>query len=900
MAVFQLPPQEKKIRKGGLMTVTTPEGGRFWTDGRLMALLKFAQGKTYNEILETVPPRLGSIKSVGAALDCLARAGFIEKTEQQPLSADSPPVTGPLVSAIMVGYNSRRWLEVSLPTLLDQTYSPLEIILIDNGSEDGTAAWLNRHYPSLQLFSLSPSQPLARALNQGIGRAKGEYFLLLNPDIILEKEAVAELVGVAERDSRCAAVAAKLKLSRAPGFLNGLGNYVGPFSWGTDWGLGHLDLGQFDEIVEVPSACFAATLIKKKVWEKTGPLDEGFPLYYEDSEWCYRARLFGWRIRPAPRAVIFHAMGETGPDSPDNGLKPTKIKSVVYGRIRFALKLLGRDLPRFLATYGIEDGIHFWAALFRGKWFASWAYLAAWGKIIQDLPSLKRERRWVQRRRVLTDRELFALQNNIPKTLIWKGLPVLTWDLIEHHYTPLLSPKHPPAVQETNKVKPTLLIISHDLVDAKMAGPGIRYLEMARVLNRLGVEVTLAIPGKTSLTAGELHLASYDEKRPEDLQALVEKNDVTLISGYLIRKFSFFETTRSRLVVDLYDPLVLENLHYYQREPLKTQEILHRQTVDLSNTLARIGDFFICGNERQQDYWLGLLTANGRINPLTFNQDPSLRRLIDIVGIGIPDRAPKPRPFLKGIHPLIPQSARIVLWGGGIWNWLDPLTLVEAWPQVAARHPEARLVFLGTRHPNPLVPVHEMARETEQKAREIGEKDKTILFFEWLSYADRESLLGEADIGVTLHPVHVETRYSLRTRVLDYIWAKLPVLITAGDVTSEWIREYQLGEVVPPFNAGEVAEGLLRLLEKPKTHWTANFEPLHSRLSWVSVVQPLVRYCLEGAYAPDRLDRLAPAPVALHGEIGRLSRAGMIWRQEGFRSLLYRGWRYLQWRLARI
>ena len=173
MPVFQLPPQENRNRKSGLLRVTTPEGGRFWTDGRLMALLEFSQGKTYDEILKTFPTHMGSIKSVGAALDCLARAGFIEQTEQQPFSAEGPPITGPLVSAIMVGFNSRRWLEVSLPTLLDQTYSPLEIILVDNNSEDGTAAWLNRHYPSLQFLPLSPSQPLARALNQGIRPGEG-------------------------------------------------------------------------------------------------------------------------------------------------------------------------------------------------------------------------------------------------------------------------------------------------------------------------------------------------------------------------------------------------------------------------------------------------------------------------------------------------------------------------------------------------------------------------------------------------------------------------------------------------------------------------------------------------------------------------------------------------------
>jgi len=897
--VFQVPPQLNRNPKGGLLLVTTPKGGKFWADDRVLALLEFARGKTFNEIRETYPPAMGPIKTLNAALRCLAEAGFAQKADHPPPAGDIPPLNGPLVSVVIVGYNSRHWLEACLPTLLGQTYSPLEIIIVDNGSRDGTVTWLKKNYPAPPLLTLSPSQSLSKALNRGISMARGSYFLILNPDVQLEKDAVAEMVAVAGEDEKCAAVAAKLKLSRAPGFLNGLGNYVGPFSWGTDWGLGHLDLGQFDDLTEVPSACFAAALIKKKAWEKTGPLDEGFPLYYEDSEWCYRARLLGWRIRAAPRAVIFHAMGEEGTDVPPGILNPSKTKSVVYGRIRFAVKLLQQELPRFLFSYGLDDGIHWLGAVVQGKWSRAGAYATAWGKVIRDLPSLIQERRQLQEKRVIPDRELFTLQKNIPTTLIWKGIPVLTWDLIDHQYAPWLSRKNPPAKEESRNRKPRLLIISHDLVDTKMAGPGIRYLEMALSLKRLGLEVTLAFPGKTGLDGQGLHLKSYDEKRPQALQALVEEAEVTLISGYLINKFPFLEKTRSRLVVDLYDPIVLENLHYYNQGPIKTREILHRQTVNLTNTLARIGDFFICGNERQRDYWLGLLTANQRVNPRTYYQDPELRRLIDVVGIGIPDRRPNSRPLLKGLHPRIPRSARIVLWGGGIWNWLDPLTLVEAWSKVVLQHPEARLVFLGTRHPNPLVPNHEMAQKTERKAEEIGEKDRSIIFFEWLSYADREALLVEADIGVTLHPIHVETRYSIRTRVLDYIWAKLPVLITDGDITSEWVRQYGIGEVVPPFDAEAAAQALNRLLDKPKEHWNVNFDRLQPQLSWNTVVQPLIQYCLEGTYAPDRLDRQTSETPGPEEKISPLFRAAAIWRQEGFRALIFRGWRYLQWRIAR-
>jgi glycosyltransferase involved in cell wall biosynthesis len=490
----------------------------------------------------------------------------------------------------------------------------------------------------------------------------------------------------------------------------------------------------------------------------------------------------------------------------------------------------------------------------------------------------------------------------MPGTLAWRGLPELTWDLVENHYLPLIASRRTRSMPEFDhsERRPHLLIVSHDVVDVKMAGPGMRYLEMARALSG-EIDVTLAVPSETSLDVPGLRLVRYWEDRPGSLQVLVENSDIVLVSGYMVEKFPFLAHTRARLVVDLYDPFVLENLHYYLQEPVEVQEQLNDHAVAITNHLAKIGDFFICGNDRQRDYWMGVLTANGRANPRNFLQDPTLYQLIDIVGIGFPSREPQGKPMFRGVHPQLPPEARIVLWGGGIWNWLDPLTLIQAWPEVLARHPDARLVFLGTRHPNPLVPRHEMAEKAERLAAEIGEKDRSILFFEWLSYEDREALLCEAEVGVTMHPVHVETRYSLRTRVLDYLWARLPVLITDGDVTSEWVREYGIGAVVPPFDAGAVAAGLAEILDRPKSAWAPAFEPLRASLEWTQVVQPLLRYCLEGERAPDRLERDVPASQPSPGSTaGRLARARVIWRTEGTRMLLHRVWRHLQWRLSRL
>ena len=143
-------------------------------------------------------------------------------------------------------------------------------------------------------------------------------------------------------------------------------------------------------------------------------------------------------------------------------------------------------------------------------------------------------------------------------------------------------------------------------------------------------------------------------------------------------------------------------------------------------------------------------------------RDPELRDLIDVVGMGIPSREPNGKPILKGTHPLVPEDARIVLWGGGIWNWLDPLTLIKAWraviKQASPMHGWSSWV---RKHPNPAVPQHEMAQKAIDLAREMGELDKSILFFEWLSTHEREALLNEADVGVVCQPRSIETRYAL-------------------------------------------------------------------------------------------------------------------------------------------
>jgi GT2 family glycosyltransferase len=908
---YSHPPKVQLHWLHGHPLLSVPEGGRVAIDHTLLSLWKSAEGQTLKQVIDKHQKGGAfSPEAIRAALACLAEAGLLQReiSNIKPAETLSTPISYlpqgkiSLVSAIIVNYNSQDWLDECLASLEAQTCPVTEIILVDNGSLRDPAEWLQIHYPGVRSLRIEPGHGLAYALNRGIELATGDYLLLLNPDLTLQPDALEQMLNIIRENPDCAAVAPKLRFLWAPAFLNGLGNHVNPFSWGADNGLGHLDLGQFDAWTELPSACFAAALLSRSAWQSTGPLDEGFPMYYEDVEWCYRARLLGRKILAAPRAIGYHALGQRVHTGQSTLLSSIKLKNVTYGRLRFARLLLGKStFLRFLNGYALADLAYFLVGLLRLDLAQSKAILQGWRMFLLHRRAIQRQHYELQSRRVLNDDRLLALQGMVPPPMVWHGLPELTWDSVIHTFLPLIQSRRSRPMPEFPSSAVRLLIISHDIVNEKMAGPGMRYLEMALSLVK-DLTVTLAVPGETSLKVPGVRLETYRFEQPASLQRLAQDCDVVLLSSFILEKFPFLKDLPIRRVIDLYDPLVLENLHLYQSEPIDLQTSLNTRTVQIMNRLVRLGDYFICGNVRQRDFWIGVLAANGRINPHTFAQDSSLRTLIDVVGVGFPEQPPQSHPLLRGIHAAFPADSKIVLWGGGIWDWLDPLSLVKAWPSVIEQVPQARLVFLGTRHPNPLVPPHKMADKVQTLADTIGEKDRTIFFFEWLSYGDREALLCEADLGVVLHPVHLETRYSIRTRVFDYLWAKLPVLVTSGDVTSEWVAEYGLGRVVPPLDEKAVAQALIELLAQPKSSWAAAFTPLKDKFTWSQVVAPLRQYCLSGTPASDRGVQLAE-PSQTSGQTNfrsGMARARFIWRNEGFGAMLRQMRRYLQWRLSQF
>jgi len=401
-----------------------------------------------------------------------------------------------------------------------------------------------------------------------------------------------------------------------------------------------------------------------------------------------------------------------------------------------------------------------------------------------------------------------------------------------------------------------VLVVSHDVVGRQMAGPGIRYCHLARVLSN-EFDVRLAAPDEVAFSVPEqgFRVIQYERRQWASIESSVNWAEIVIFPSDIASDFPQIGEADAFLVVDGYDPLLAEWLALNHSQASEEQVSAWRQRMGDLGQQYLLGDFFLCASERQRDWWLGALEASGRVNPYTFGDDPSLRRLIDVVPFGLAEERPRGSAgVLEEIWPGISPEDKVILWGGGLWPWLDPVTAVHAIARVWDERQDVRLIFPGTKHPNPWlegIPTHNEA--TRRTARELGLVDKAVFFGDWVPYEEWPNVLLESDVALTLHYDTLETRLAFRSRVLDYIWAGLPIVATRGDATSDLVEEYGLGAIVDFEDVVGVASAILRLLESSQEALDEQFAEARETLTWERAAQPLMAFCRHPWRAPDKL-----------------------------------------------
>jgi hypothetical protein len=243
----------------------------------------------------------------------------------------------PDLSAIVVNWNGGEMLLRCLQSLLAAAQGmSAGIWLVDNASGDGSAERAIQTYPEVRLIRNDGNLGFARAANQALAQAAGAYLLLLNPDVQIGREALTRMLGVMRGDSRigiagCPSVDGQGR--RVPGYeLSFPGQRRAAVSQSE---------GEVQEVAWVSGACLLA---RRAMAQAIGFLDPGFFMYYEDVDWCYRARAAGWRVVTIPAALVRHELGSSSAQAP----AARAVQWAAGSRLRFYQKHYSRRRARWL------------------------------------------------------------------------------------------------------------------------------------------------------------------------------------------------------------------------------------------------------------------------------------------------------------------------------------------------------------------------------------------------------------------------------------------------------------------------------------------------------------------------------------------------------------------------
>lgn len=221
------------------------------------------------------------------------------------------------VTVIIPNYNGLKFMRPCMESLRQQRCRDFRVLVVDNGSDDGSVQWLKEQ--RIPTIFLKENTGFTGAVNTGIRAAGTEFVLLLNNDTVAEPGLVGELLKTIERSEKIFAVSSKMIQMHHRELMDDAGDMYSVLGWAYQRGVGRSSKG-YNKPGEVFSACAAAAIYRKKVFETIGLFDEMHFCYLEDIDVCYRAKIYGYHNRYCPSAVVYH-VGSATSGSKYNGFK---------------------------------------------------------------------------------------------------------------------------------------------------------------------------------------------------------------------------------------------------------------------------------------------------------------------------------------------------------------------------------------------------------------------------------------------------------------------------------------------------------------------------------------------------------------------------------------------------
>jgi hypothetical protein len=716
----------------------------------------------------------------------------------------------------------------------------------------------------------------AGGCNLGVRRSTGEYAAFINNDARPDAQWIRAAVAAFNESPSIGSVASKV--------MDWDGQLIDFVDSAVTWfGMGYKpfcalpDTGDFDTPRNILFGTGAAMFVRADLFEHVGGFDDRYFMFYEDVDLGWRLNLLGWTVRYEPRSLAFHKHHAS--------MKKFGSFRETYLLERNALFTMYKNLDDDSLAQLFPGALLLAVrrAVARGQLDATeldirrpgddsipdrpvskdtLAGIYAIDQFVEQITSMTATREQLQKRRRVSDSALRPLFGK----LLEPAYPIPTY--LEAHEDIV----NALGIAEAARKK-RIIIITGEPISKVMAGPAIRSWNMAEHLSREH-EVRLLTFGTAANRPKAFDVLSVSPRDPHAADVHIDWADIIIFQGHAMAVYPALQNTEKIIVVDLYDPMHLEQLEQAKEKGPSTWTHEVDSATEVLNQQMKRGDFFLCASERQRHFWLGQLAGLGRLNPLTYSADNTLNKLLALVPFGLPSLEPvRTAPALRGVVDGIGEHDKIIIWGGGIYNWFDPLSLILAVAQLSRTHPDVRLFFLGMQHPNPAVPEMQMAFRARNLSESLGLTGKHVFFNEeWVPYADRQNYLMDADVGVSTHFEHIETTFSFRTRILDYLWTHLPIVTTRGDGFGDLVSAEGLGIAVRESDPDALAAALETMLYDPEEilRAKANVGRVRQEFTWDKALAPLVEFCRNAKPAPDRVP--PEQPIARHASPTRVLR----------------------------
>lgn len=338
----------------------------------------------------------------------------------------------PLVSIIILNYNSSKFIKKCLVSVFKTDYDNYEVILVDNGSHDNSADLADKFFGSsnrIRIIRNNKNLGFSGGNNQGSLVAKGEYLVFLNIDTQVERDWLRSLVNTINIDSSIGAAQCKLRKAGDKKKLESVGHYIdytGIESYESSCVNGELDVGQYDMVKEIFYAKGAAFIVRRGVFFEVGMFDPTYFMDHDEIDLCWRIRLRGYRIVFVPSAVVYHyGAGSVG-------LREENTFILFHLRKNHMTSLIKNyeliNVVKYLPRYIIYLAFHGLYSIHKGRADIVIAYIKSFFWIIKNLKSIQAERSKVQK-----------LVRRVPDSTV---MCYMTKAIIPWHFLHLNSFKH--------------------------------------------------------------------------------------------------------------------------------------------------------------------------------------------------------------------------------------------------------------------------------------------------------------------------------------------------------------------------------------------------------------------------------------------------------------------------